>query len=73
VRPQSNILCFRFQGSDELQLRVRSELIARGAFYLSTTVFHGRRYLRAVFMNPETSLEDVKRLTHEIRSFVEKG
>ena len=73
VRPQSNILCFRFQGSDELQLRVRSELIARGTFYLSTTVFHGRRYLRAVFMNPETSLEDVKRLTHEIRSFVEKG
>ena len=68
VRPQANILCFRVPGSDEQQIAVRDQLIARGDYYLSTTAFGGRRYLRAVFMNPDTTLDDIKGVVREIRS-----
>jgi len=67
VRPQANILCFRAPGDDEGQIWLRDQLIASGHFYLSTTSFRGKRYLRAVFMNPETELDDIKALVAEIR------
>jgi L-2,4-diaminobutyrate decarboxylase len=67
VKPQSNILCFRIEGDDELQLAVRDQLIADGTFYLTSASIRGERYLRAAFMNPETTLDDVKRLIEEIR------
>jgi L-2,4-diaminobutyrate decarboxylase len=68
VKPQSNILCFRIKGDDKLQLALREKLVAQGDFYVSTTSFNGRRYLRLVFMNPDTSIEDVKRLVHKIEN-----
>jgi L-2,4-diaminobutyrate decarboxylase len=71
VAPQSNILCFRIDGSDALQLGVRDKLIAQGDFYLSTTEFGGRRYLRMVFNHPDTGLEDIKRLIQRIRDLVD--
>jgi L-2,4-diaminobutyrate decarboxylase len=67
VAPQSNILCFRLAGSDQLQLDVRDKLIARGEFYLSTTAFGGQRYLRMVFNHPHTCLDDIKQLVQKIR------
>ena len=70
VAPQSNILCFRVDGGDALQLEVRDKLIARGDFYLSTTEFGGRRYLRMVFNHPDTHLDDIKRLIEIIREYV---
>ena len=68
--PQSNILCFRVNGSDELQLEVRNKLVAQGDFYLSTTAFGGRRYLRMVFNHPDTRLDDIKQLIQKIRELV---
>ncbi len=68
VPPQANILCFRLEGSDKLQLELRDWLIAEGDFHLSTSDFNGKRYLRLTFMSPETTLEDVQRLIAEIRS-----
>jgi L-2,4-diaminobutyrate decarboxylase len=68
--PQSNILCFRLSGSDQLQLDIRNKLIARGKFYLSTTAFGGQRYLRMVFNHPQTCLDDIKQLIQEIRELV---
>ncbi len=68
--PQSNILCFRINGSDALQLEIRDKLIAQGDFYLSTTEFGGRRYLRLVFNHPDTNLDDIKRLIKDIRDMV---
>jgi L-2,4-diaminobutyrate decarboxylase len=62
VSPQSNILCFRFQGSDQDQLAHRDRLIASGEFHLSTTIFKGRRYLRMVLMSPQTSLDAIRSL-----------
>jgi len=67
VEPQSNILCFRVQGGDELQLALRDGLIAQGDFYLSTTTFKDARYLRLVFMSPSTGLDNIKQLIQEIR------
>jgi len=67
VSPQSNILCFRIQGSDQDQLAHRDRLIASGEFHLSTTLFGGRRYLRMVFMSPQTTMDDVKSLVAALR------
>ncbi len=69
VRPQANIVCFRLNGSDERQLELRERLIQRGDFYISTTNFNGKRYLRLALMSPQTGLEDVKRLAEEIQGF----
>jgi L-2,4-diaminobutyrate decarboxylase len=68
VQPQGNILCFRREGSDELQLRIRDALNAQGTFYLSSTLFAGKRYLRMALMNPLTRLEDIQRLLQAIRA-----
>jgi L-2,4-diaminobutyrate decarboxylase len=70
--PQSNILCFRLAGSDQLQLDIRDKLIAQGEFYLSTTAFGGQRYLRMVFNNPHTSLDDIKELIQNIRDLADE-
>ena len=67
VEPQANIVCFRLPGSDERQLAIRDSLIHQGDFYITTADYNGKRYLRLVFMNPDTSLEDVKRLVAEIQ------
>jgi L-2,4-diaminobutyrate decarboxylase len=62
VEPQSNIVCFRVEGEDDLQLAVRDRLLAEGEFHLSTAVTGGRRYLRVVITSPETELTDLERL-----------
>jgi L-2,4-diaminobutyrate decarboxylase len=67
VEPQANILCFRVQGTDELQLAVRGGLISRGSHYLSTAEFNGKRYLRIAFMNPATTMREVTKLIEEVR------
>ena len=67
VRPQSNILCFRIEGSDHLQLLIRNKLIADGEFYISTTSFNGVRFLRLALMNPNTELEHIKKLIQRVR------
>jgi L-2,4-diaminobutyrate decarboxylase len=69
VRPQSNILCFRTAGGDARQLQIRDALIARGDFYLSSTLFQGKRYLRLALMNPRTRFEDIERLIQRIREW----
>jgi L-2,4-diaminobutyrate decarboxylase len=72
VRPQSNILCFRIEGSDAKQLKIRDQLMIQGHFYLSTTSFNGIRYLRVVLMNPKTRFDDIKQLIQKIRELVEE-
>ena len=72
AKPQSNILCFRLTGSDQLQLDIRDKLIAQGEFYLSTAAFGGQRYLRMVFNHPHTSLDDIKQLIQKIRELADE-
>ena len=68
VRPQANILCFRVQGEDDKrQLAIRDRVTAQGNFYITSTAFNGKRYLRIVVMNPHTSMDEIKDLIDEIR------
>ena len=67
VQPQANILCFRIQGDDRRQLAIRDRLMAQGDFYVTSTAFNGKRYLRIVAMSPHTTLETIKGLIEEIR------
>ena len=68
--PQSNILCFRAEGSDEAQIAARDALISDGSFHLSTAEVNGRRWLRAAFMNPDTAMEDVRRMIERVRAAI---
>jgi L-2,4-diaminobutyrate decarboxylase len=68
VKPESNILCFRMNGKDELQIKIRDQLIAKGDFYLSTTSFNNVRYLRIVIMSPETTFKEIKNLIQTIEN-----
>lgn len=67
VVPQSNIVCFRIDGSDEVQLQVRKRLTEAGNFYISTAEFRGRRWLRLALINPRTELEDLHFMLQEVR------
>lgn len=69
--PQCNIVCFRIRGSDQLQLSIRDKLISQGDFYLSTTELGGKRFLRLVFMNPETGMNHIKALIKQIQHLAE--
>jgi L-2,4-diaminobutyrate decarboxylase len=66
VAPQSNILCFRLSGSDAHQLDLRKQVLARGDFYLTSTQFQGKRWLRLALMNPETTMDDIERLLDQL-------
>lgn len=68
IHPETNILCFRINGDDRVQLEIRRQLLERGDFYISSTLYRGRRWLRLVFMNPATGLEDIRTLLDEIEN-----
>ena len=58
--PESNIVCFRRHGSDELNRQVREAYNRSGAGWITTTMLDGRRVLRATIMNPRTTPDDTK-------------
>ncbi len=70
IRPESNILCFRCQLSDEEHLNIRNQLTIDGTFYITTVVFHKKRYFRLVFMSPSTTITHIKDLIANIRSII---
>lgn len=71
VEPQTNIVCFRFSGSDALQIELRRRLTEAGDFYISTTEALGKRWLRLALMNPATELSDIESLVARLRGFLE--
>ena len=66
-KPESNILCFRFDAPDDAQIMLRDHLIEQGDFYISSTELNKKRYLRIVMINPESELNDIKALIKSIR------
>jgi L-2,4-diaminobutyrate decarboxylase len=66
LAPPFNIVCFRLEGPDELQLELRKRLLEHGEFYITTTQFRGRRWLRLTLINPDTQLADVAGLLAEL-------
>ncbi len=65
--PESNILCFRIDAPDKVQLAIRDQLILEGRFYLSSTTIKDKRYLRIVNISPETTLKDIIEMVFQIR------
>ncbi len=72
--PQSNILCFRLMDkrkSDEelnqLNLKVRKQLLEDGEFYIVQTKLRGIHYLRTTLMNPFTTESHLRALLQKIR------
>ena len=66
--PQSNILCFRYDAPDEVQLKIRDMLIEEGQFYISSTEINSQRYLRIVIISPHTIPADIKALVKAVRN-----
>jgi L-2,4-diaminobutyrate decarboxylase len=64
--PESNILCFRVDGHDQLELRDR--LIAGGRMHVSSTTIAGERYLRLVVTTPATGDDTIDRLLDALRT-----
>ena len=67
--PESNILCFQYKPeviSDQEQLALRYALINSGAFYITSCMMGGKRYLRTVMMNPLSNVKDFKALAEAI-------
>ncbi len=63
VEPQANIVCFRLKGLDDAgHLELRDRLLADGRYYITTTAFAGRRWLRLAIMNSETERRHVEGL-----------
>jgi L-2,4-diaminobutyrate decarboxylase len=73
VRPESNIVCFRFRAgpqlSDTLQLRLREAVNIRGDFFIMRTTVRGATWLRIVIMNPATRLADLRGLLDQLTEF----
>lgn len=70
AEPETNIVCFRFDGPDELQIAARRRLTESGTFYISTAEALGRRWLRLALMNPATELADIMALVAELSTHV---
>jgi L-2,4-diaminobutyrate decarboxylase len=53
---------------DRLNARIRKSLFAAGDAVIAGTTLHGRTYLKFTFLNPATTLEDVRAILAAIRS-----
>jgi len=79
VKPMSNIVCFRFLGGvsstseiNELNKRIRQQLLEEGEYYIVQTMLRGIQYLRVTIMNPFTTSDDLKNLLIKIKELGEK-
>ena len=82
IEPQTNIVCFRFVGGEagssdlsqlnELNRRLRFEVMSSGKFYLVQTTLDGTVWLRTTLSNPFTTLEHLRQLLDEIRTLVSR-
>jgi L-2,4-diaminobutyrate decarboxylase len=64
--PESNILCFRVDGHDQIALR--EAMMAEGRLHLSSTTIAGERYLRLVVTTPDTGEETIEVLLDALRT-----
>ena len=64
--PESNIICFRYDGDDSLQISIRNRLLEEGRFHVTSTEIHGRRYLRLTVICPQTTEDTVESLLNAV-------
>ena len=73
MEPQSNIVCFRIADNDltqqelnNLNARVRDQILHDGEFYIVQTTLKGTIYLRTTLMNPFTTADHLSALLDKI-------
>jgi len=69
--PETNILCFRYQGhdghaADDLQQKIRFAMMQRKEFHITSTLINDVRYLRVTIMNKLTDEEVLSRLLDKV-------
>ena len=64
--PESNIICFRYEGDDALLLSVRARLLDEGRFHITSTEIFETRYLRLTVISPQTTEKTVEDLLDAI-------
>ncbi|WP_235297761.1 pyridoxal phosphate-dependent decarboxylase family protein [Portibacter marinus] len=67
LAPQANIVCYRYNGSNELNRSIRQRILEEGKFYIVQTVIDDTVYLRSAVMNPIVELHHFKALIEEIK------
>jgi L-2,4-diaminobutyrate decarboxylase len=72
VYPDSNIVCFRFVDGhqselDEINRRIRQQILEKGNFYIVQTTLYGRIWLRVSLMNPATTKQEIMTMLEEVR------
>jgi aromatic-L-amino-acid decarboxylase len=65
-------VCFRHQGSDDLNLRILQRIVRRGRVYLSNATVRGRFALRACIVNHRSRPEDVDAVVSETLAAAEE-
>lgn len=75
-KPQSNIVCFRYtppgvpsRQYDQLNRRIREELIHGGKYYPVLTTIGDSLFLRTALMNPGTTLDHMANMIRQIMAF----
>ncbi len=71
VEPQSNVVCFRYISDkttdlNDLNSKIRRQLLENGDFYVVQTTLRGDVYLRVTLMNPQTKERHLIELLDEI-------
>jgi glutamate/tyrosine decarboxylase-like PLP-dependent enzyme len=67
----SNIVCFRFKASDDVNREILYRLQESGVSMPSSTILHGRFALRAAIVNHRTRTEDVEALATAVLKIAE--
>lgn len=75
-KPQSNIVCFRYtppgipaQDYNQLNRRIREELVRGGKYYPVLTTIGESLYLRTAMMNPGTTLDHMANMIRQIIAY----
>jgi L-2,4-diaminobutyrate decarboxylase len=77
VKPESNILCFRYHGNskaadlNEINRQIRERLIKGGKFYIVQAEINEKVWLRTTIINPHTTINKLLELLDEIRSIAD--
>jgi L-2,4-diaminobutyrate decarboxylase len=74
IVPKTNIVCFRYlpdnqSNIDEINQKIRTQIVEDGRFYIVSTIVNGKFYLRVSIMNPLTTEAELKELLDMITSF----
>nr|BBH96007.1 L-2,4-diaminobutyrate decarboxylase [Thermogemmatispora argillosa] len=77
--PETNLLCFRAEppwlppaAHDELNARLQAALLEQERIFLSLPLYQGKRWLRAVLLNPYTDEHLIERLATRLARLLEQ-